>query len=377
MCHGAKLALPMVLGQAAAHYEVSLTAMAVPVGAFGLCMGLASLPAGLWSDRYGAARVLTAYFWLTAVGALLCWAAPNLALFTLAHALLGAAAGLYHPAGLGLLSLSVERRSLGFAMGLHGMAGPLGMAATPILMLRFALMGDWRTGFLWLAGAAAAAALCSHGLRARKLVLDQAPDRLAKGERSGLRGAPVLLLVSVIGVNAFLADGFAVMFPEMIKTRGVFVWDVDAVLASILAVGAIGQFIGGMLTKGASPSSLYVVAVAAQPLILLSVGLWLDAPVMPFLLLAGFTFFNFMTQPLENSLLAGFTARAKRGTVYALKFLVGLVIGSPAPIVAAALLEKSGFATAWQIFGVVGLLAIVLVFLFRRAEARARPALAG
>ena len=68
-------------------------------------------------------------------------------------------------------------------------------------------------------------------------------------------------------------------------------------------------------------------------------------------------------------MLAAFTARAKRSTVYAVKFLVGLVIGAPAAVVGIAIAEAHGFETAWIVFGMLGLLAVVLARGFRRVHA--------
>jgi MFS family permease len=344
--------------------------MAIPVTVFTLCMGLTSLPSGLMADRLGPAKIVNLYLWAAAFGAVMCWAAPGLVTFTLAQALLGAAVGLYHPSGLGLISLAVERRSLGKAMGLHGMAGPVGMAVAPIAMLAAARAGSWRTGFLGLAAAFAVCAVAGHVLRGRGLVFDGTARRepAAAGEQ-GVLSPPVLLLVAVVGVNAFLLDGFAVMFPETVARHGVFVWNLETVLFSILAMGALGQFVGGLIAGGPRGPTRYVWVVACQPVLLIVTGLMLDAAMAPYLLLSGFAFFNFMTQPLENSMLAAFTARARRSTVYAVKFLVGLVIGAPAAVIGIAIAEARGFATAWIVFGVLGFGAVVLALVFRRVHA--------
>ena len=366
------MALPAVtLSLPAAELGISLEAMAWPVTLFTLAMGLTSLPAGLLADRWGAARVLTLFFWLTAVGAALCWASQGYAAFLLAHTLLGAAAGLYHPSGLGLLSLSVERRSLGMAMGLHGMAGPTGMAVAPLAMFGLAELYGWRAGFGGLALVCAAMAVVAHVVRRGGWVLDEVAAVEEPQDGEGLGDARVWLLVAVVGVNAFLADGLAPLLPETIKAHGVFVWDLETVVFAVLAMGAVGQFFGGLLARGKKDVRLYALVVALQGPLLLATAAWLDAELAPFVLLAAFVFFNFMTQPIENSLLASFTRRQRRGTVYALKFLVGLVVGSPAAVVVMSLAGQHGFARAWSVLGVVGALSIVLVLFFARRMRRA------
>ena len=123
LCHASKLVLNVSLAVAAADLGVGLVRMSLALTAFNLAMGVASLPAGLLADRYGTSRVLLAFFWLLAAGALLCSLSQGYATFLVAHALLGAAAGLYHPPGMALISLTASREGMGPALGLHGVAG--------------------------------------------------------------------------------------------------------------------------------------------------------------------------------------------------------------------------------------------------------------
>jgi hypothetical protein len=246
------------------------------------------------------------------------------------------------------------------------MAGPVGMAVAPLAMFGLAEQHGWRAGFLGLAVVCALCAVAAHVLRARGWVLDALPVPETVADDQVVLQPRTLMLVAVVGINAFLLDGFTAAFPETIARHGVFVWDLETVLFAVLGIGALGQFVGGLLARGSRDVRMYVWIVAAQAPLLLLVAGRLSEPVAPFGLLSAFAFVNFMTQPVENSLLAGFTARGRRGTVYALKFLVGLVMGSPAAVVAMGLAERRGFPQAWTLLGVVGLLAIVLVLLFAR-----------
>ncbi|MBM3985465.1 MAG: MFS transporter, partial [Planctomycetes bacterium] len=129
LCHGSKLVLAVGLLSAAAEFGVGRDGLGLALGAYGVGIGLAAVPAGLLSDRIGPTRVLHLYLWSLAAAALACFWAPTLPTFTLAHAALGAAAGLYHPPGLSLLSLSSAREERGPVMGWHGVLGQLGPVA--------------------------------------------------------------------------------------------------------------------------------------------------------------------------------------------------------------------------------------------------------
>lgn len=397
LCHGAKVALPVVLSLAAYDLGVSIEALGLAVTLFSLGMAATSVPAGLLADRVGTARVLEASFWFTALGGALCATPLGHAGFVASHALLGAAAGFYHPAGLGLLSLSGSKAKLGPAFGWHGVAGSLGVVLAPLVTL--ALLGTfgWRGGFGALAVSAAAGGVATHLLRRSGRLFDDVPVPHA-GDASvwGQRGL-VLLLLAVVS-NAFLLDGFSTMFPDTVRWLGeaadaradvltkaaVVPEDTDRILgppqrrgpgadylmmAALLGLGAVGQYLGGRGAKRRRSRWIYVAALVAQPLCLGAAALSLDAGAVPLLALGGFAFANYMTQPMENHMLAGFTTRAKRGTAFALKFVVALALASPAPYLAARLATRSGLAEMYAIFAVAGVVGVAAgVALARQAR---------
>jgi MFS family permease len=87
---------------------------------------------GVIADRFGAKRLLFIFFvgaGLSGVGAAFWLDSP--AMFALALAAVGLFSGIYHPAGLGLISKEMSR--VGIAMGYNGMFGNLGLALAPIL----------------------------------------------------------------------------------------------------------------------------------------------------------------------------------------------------------------------------------------------------
>ena len=94
-----------------------------------LLFGLTALPWGLAADRFGAKTLMGIFYGgaglcgLTAAG----WIdAPGL--MSLALAGIGLFSGIYHPAGLGLISKQIKRISYG--MGINGMFGNLGTPGT-------------------------------------------------------------------------------------------------------------------------------------------------------------------------------------------------------------------------------------------------------
>jgi MFS family permease len=119
---------------------------------FSYAFGFAALPSGLLTDRLGTQRVLYLCLGGAGLAGVLVGLSPNVWVLAIGLAALGLAIGLYHPAGISLIAQGVRQR--GMALGLHGVAGNLGIAATPLLASVFADAFSWRAAYFFLAGLA-------------------------------------------------------------------------------------------------------------------------------------------------------------------------------------------------------------------------------
>lgn len=366
LCHASKVALPLVtLAVGAEAFAVTPVQMGWAVSAFILAMGASSVPAGLLGDRYGSGRVLLVYFWLFALGAAACALSQTYAQFLAAQVLLGLASGLFHPAGLGLVSLVTPAAGLGRAMGLFGVAGSVGLAFMPVAM--GSSLG-WRTGFLALAAAGLVGAVAaSAGLRMGWLpVGNEASAKALKreGERSNRL---LVLLLLVMSVNAFVASGWETIFPQTVADQGLAAVEPWMVSTFVLVVGGVGQYVGGLLARDGLAASRLAILLVIQCLMLLGTAAALDSEMLPFMFLGSFAFLNYGTQPIENRLLAAFTSTRRRSTAYALKFVVALAVAAPAPSIVAHLYEDSGGSqSAYRMLSAVALGAVFAGYLFLR-----------
>jgi MFS family permease len=134
----------------------------VVAGGYAL-FGIGALPAGVLVDRVGSRRLIVACLFGMGGSFLLLWAAPGLVTVAIALLAWGAAASVYHPAGLRLISTGVHERGTGFAY--HGVAGNLGIGVGPLATSILLLVVDWRTAVAVLAVPALLAGL--YALRAR------------------------------------------------------------------------------------------------------------------------------------------------------------------------------------------------------------------
>jgi len=153
MVHTYELAIPIFVALWLLEFSVidlGVTTVEVTTASLGVVVtvgyglfGLGALPGGVLVDRIGSRRLITGCLLGMGGSFLLLAAAPSVVVITLALVVWGAAASVYHPAGLSLISKGVEARGTGFAY--HGMAGNLGIGLGPLVAAVLLLFLGWRT----------------------------------------------------------------------------------------------------------------------------------------------------------------------------------------------------------------------------------------
>jgi len=308
-----------------------------------LLFGLFSLPWGFFADRFGNRRALIIFFLGTGIGAVMTAFSSGNASIMVSLAVIGFFASIYHPAGMGLISLGVRNR--GMALGINGVAGSLGLATAPFI-----------AGFLnWLAGWKMAYLMVGLiGLLWGALMLfvpiDETPIERGGGERvdqgrerpgSALGRFLILCVIVTLGGLAYRIN--IVVLPAYIEFKAGFLSQVFAGLASsnaagvatmaagilvslIYIVGVFGQLIGGRMADRHDLLRLYfsfnlfslpfviAMAVLGDQLLVAAAALYV--------------FFALGIQPIENSLIAKFTPEKWRSTGYGITSILTFGVGS-------------------------------------------------
>ncbi len=301
-----------------------------------LLFGLTALFWGFLADRFGARPLLFIYFvgsGFASVAAAL-WLDTPLIL-SVALAALGFFSGIYHPAGLGLISKEMSRVSIG--MGYNGMFGNLGLAMAPLL-----------TGIMnWLWGPQAAY-LCLAGLNLGGAMLMmaypiEAPDTATikeKDEGNGILGAFIILLAAMM-LGGIVYRGATVILPAYfeLKTPMLYQWLASvnpgaisqnlvatAITSLIFLIGVGGQFSGGQCADRYDPGIAYLVFFGIAGLAAFWMALARD------LLLVGlavvFFFFLLGMQPIENTLVARFAPKRFHHSAFGAKFVLTFGVGA-------------------------------------------------
>ncbi|MFO8099488.1 MAG: MFS transporter [Salinibacter sp.] len=355
LVHTYELSIPIFMTVWMAELGLSEAVLGGLVGGGYLLFGAGALPGGVLADRWGARRLIAAA--LAGMGASFGLLGLASGPWTIGGALLlwGAAASVYHPAGLALISTGVTQRGRGLAW--HGIAGNVGIAGGPLATALLLLVLDWQAVATVLALPALGASIWALQVSIDERAAE-APEAAAPAPPDGLRallrqsgrlftvgftavfGAAALSGLYYRGVLTFLPDLLTPLVALDLPLN------VDAgryVYAGLLAVGILGQYVGGRLTdrvrteRGLAGAfvGLALVAVFFLPVAGLgTAGLLIASVVLGFAL--------FVIQPLYQATVAEYSPPGARGLSYGFTYLAVFGVGALGAALSGALLQAAG-----------------------------------
>ena len=373
LVHTYELSIPIFMTVWLAEMGVSEAFLGGLVGAGYFLFGAGALPGGILADRVGSRRLIAGCFVGMGGAFVLLGLLPGL--WGLGAALLawGAAASVYHPAGLSLISTGVRQR--GRALAYHGIAGNVGIAGGPLVTALLLRVFDWSVVAILLGLPALVAAVgawrASFDEAAAVEAAVEAPnaageDEPAAGGREPASAAGTMDAAALWRqTRSLFASGFVVVFALVALSglyyRGVLTFlpdlltplvtidlpiDVSAgryVYAGLLAVGIAGQYVGGRLSDrddaerilAAALAVLAGVAVVFLPVAGRGTAALLAAS-------AGLGFFLFLVQPLYQATVADHTPPDARGLSYGYTYLAIFGVGALGAALAGGLLYVAG-----------------------------------
>jgi len=329
--------------------------------AFGAC----SIPAGWLADRWSRFGMMAAFFFGIGAAGILTGLATGPAQIALGLTLIGVFAAIYHPVGIAMLV--AHREDLGRVLGVNGVFGNVGVAFSALIAGVLADTVSWRAAFI-VPGAAAMALGVGFVLQRR-----EAPGK-APPRRPGAVGLSRADLARVFGVlTVATACGGVIFNATTVSMPKVFDERLSALTQSTFGIG--------ILVCG-----VYLIAAMAQ----LCVGWWLDrrslksvfVPVaalqVPLLALAGTTdgyfmlatavammFFVFGQIPINDAMVARYTAEGWRARAYAVRYVVSFGASALAVPLVAWIYKSSGdFRLLYYTLGVLSFLTFTAALLF-------------
>ena len=339
LVHSNILAIPVLLERAwrveFSADDATLGLLAASAYAF---FGVGSVPFGYLSDRRGAPGLLFVCVAGVAVSLAGIAIAPNLIGLSLGLGALGLFSGIYHPAGLSLISRNV--REPGCGMGWHGLGGSMGIALGPAAVGTLLSLGaPWR----FAVGALVAPAILGLALLASSRISDRVLAPVQAGFRDEVRSLLRRDFVLILMVYFFAGIAYWGSLTFLPRFVGIETY------AFLLALGGVGQVAAGYVAdRPRSARILLVLSLAGASLLAAfavpSARTFIAVPWAYGLVL-------FSLEPLQNALVTSEVDRGSRGTAFGMAFLSVFGFGSLGAVLSGVLLGAGAVAVLFIVLG--------------------------
>ncbi|MEA1936287.1 MAG: MFS transporter [Thermodesulfobacteriota bacterium] len=346
-----------------------------------LLLGLGALPWGIISDHYGNHRSLVIFFIGTGIGAIMTAFSNSGTSIMLSLATIGFFASIYHPAGMGLISLGIKNR--GMALGINGVAGNLGLATAPFVAGLLNWLVGWQITYLLIGLLSIFWGIILYFKKIDETPVHRNDDITNTGSNNNyLQYFLILCVVMTLAGLAYRANN--VVLPAYLEFKADFLWklfqNIDfnniegtktmaatLLASSIYMVGIFGQLAGGKLADKYDLRWLYLIFHGLSLPFLIFMGILSEQLLV--ISAAIYIFFALGMQPIENSLVAKFTPNRWRSTGYGIKFILTFGVGSTAVYFVGWIKEAWSLNVVYFFSGgivVLILLCIALLILFSR-----------
>ena len=359
LVHFSTMVLPSIILLLQSEFNVSMIQLGTLIMTQIFFMGIGGFPSGILVDRYGTKIILLIYFFGIFLSTLLLYFTESYSMMYFGMSLLGLAAGLYHPAGLKLVSFS---KNISKQMALHGMFGSIGLACGPLYGSLFASIFSWRLAYLVIGLSSFLLFICTiffinndnNKTKRWPIISFQISDSHIL----------IFLVASLWGVvHHGLFNFLPYYFSERVDLGYNIVIGGGSLTAFILFLGIAGQYIGGQLGENYDRKNLQF---------------WLVTLNIPFLIIMGFLYMiplvlvvsvlgaiNFMFQPVNNSLIADITNEENRGFIYGILFGLSFGVGSLSGYIGGVITELYQISYIFPTLSILLIPASILAYMLR------------
>lgn len=381
--HAYMLLLPALVKPIAARYQVSIQAVDAVGTIHYMAFGFGAVPAGWLADRLGSRRMLLVCIAGCSVSAAIVALAPSFLVFSIGLIGLGAAASVYHPSGLSLISRNTAPQALGRAIGIHGVGGNLGEALAPAAAALLATSISDRAPFV-LSALSALLLLVPVTLLPEENVERQARPKAQARWSFGL-----LLILMAAMAGGLIYRGVTYFLPRHLTERvdpASLAWlsssaswlgegkggdTLGAVVTSLaLLTGVVAQWWGGKLADRFRRERLFLAMTLMIVPILLLMAVARDMALLAAALVFGFGWY--LGQPLLNSIAAALVPREWHGRLYGAIFFTSFGLGAFAVSAGSFLAGTLGTAGAFLGFAGVAVLDVLLAMALVKTALRAK-----
>lgn len=234
-------------------FALDYTQSGLVVSSFSLAYGIGQLPAGWLADRAGARLLITVSISGVALAGLFVGLSQTFIMIIVSLALMGLAGGGYHPAAAPLISMSVEPKNLGRALGFHIVGGSATYFLAPLIGVAIATSWGWRGTYIGIAVPTILFGILFYfvlsrgeGRRQRKPIPAKS---LGEKKTSPLHWSSLVAFIILSAFSAAIISSIIAFIPLfMIDHFGVSKKTAAAFLAIIYSAGLWAAPLGGSLS---------------------------------------------------------------------------------------------------------------------------------
>ena len=361
LIHLITMILPVILIILEKEFSVSLILLGELLTIQILFLGLGGFPAGILADRFGSRAVLKVYFAGLVIASVWLYLATTFMMTAIGLGFLGLITGLYHPAGLKMVS---DSPNVSRYMSYHGVSGSLGLAAGPVYGYWMANWLGWRVAYLIPGGLALLGLLFLITFHQ-----EEATHNKSFKLKFTLTRAQIII-ITVASLWGFAHHGLfnflPLYFDESVKAGFGAVLGIGFLTGLVLLLGIIGQLLGGHLGERFQRKSLYIWVVALNIPFLIMMAIYTETLLIGITCILGAV--NFMFQPVNNSLLADETPKDQRGIIYGISAGISFGIGSLAGIVGGYIGEIFSINYIFPSMAVILVPAVLLAIVLKKIK---------
>lgn len=331
--------------------------------------GVGSLPAGWLADRWSRQGMIAVFFIGIGGASIATGFANETWQIMLGLGAIGTFAAIYHPVGIAMV---VEGQAkVGRALGINGVWGNMGLAAAPLLTGWLIEISSWRAAFI-LPGIVAVlvgfayVAFCRQGRSTVRAEKRTVPD---PGDHDLTR--PVLIRVALALTLTILFGGVvfhasAVVLPKLFSERlADITGDIGTIgtyAAIVLAIASFAQIaVGHLLDRFPARRILFLIALCQVPVLALVATISGIPIILASIMMMGLIFGEI---PIHDTIVTRYTRSAWRGRVFAVKFVLALLVAAVVPSLIGSVHDDYGLDVLFLILataaGGVALSALIL-----------------
>ena len=327
--------------------------------AFGVC----SIPAGWLADKWSRWGMMVVFFVGIGLSSIAAGLSQGPAQMAVCLTAIGVFAAIYHPVGIAMLTMGAKR--LGKTLGINGVWGNSGLAFAALLTGALIDFVGWRWAFI----VPGVLSVVSGVAFALGTTMPQA----IPVKKSAPSGLPRSFYVRVFAVLAVAAAGNSVIFnATTISMPKIFDERLTALTSTSLGIGALVCFtylvaamaqliVGYWIDRGGLKRVLVPVVAFQVPLLLLA-GIFSDYALL--FIAVGMMFFVFGQIPINDAMVARYTADEWRARALGLRYVLSFTAGTLAVSLIAFSQTHGGFTLLFNLLAAGAAVVLVAAIAF-------------